>query len=134
MTREEFIEKFVTITMHEDEEPNLFGHYPFQLYAVTKEDKVEINGLLLAGDVAACYQRFQHYYQSGAKEIFMTLDFPPIEDITTDFVAIFSYQDAKFNVCAIPYDPINGERERVISLSERNALFSLMKNFHQFVK
>ena len=132
MTREEFIDQFVTID--EQEETPFFGHYPFQMYALTKEDKVELNGLLLGGDVAACYQRFQHYYQLGAKEIFMTLDFPAIEDIPTDFVAVFSYQDAKFNVCAIPYDPINGKRERVISLSERNALFSLMKNFHQFVK
>jgi len=106
-TIEEFVKLMVKIDFIEDEK--CYGHYPFQLFVETKDNKFEINALALGGDVASCYRRFAEYKNNGAKRIYLSLDYPKGGDIDDDYVAIFSFEDGVINLFAIPYKVEDGK-------------------------
>lgn len=109
----DFIDTLVTINYIES--ANAYGHYPFQLYVETKEKTVELNALLLGGNVSACYLRAKAYLIKGVKALYMSIDFPAGGDIDNDFVTVF-YIDAdnKISALAIPYDTKTGEKFEII--------------------
>lgn len=84
----EFVESMVKIDYIESE--HVFGHYPFQLVVETSDGKFEFNALDLGGDVLSCYKKVRTYMRENAKKIFMSGDFPGVDDIKNDFVCIFS--------------------------------------------
>jgi hypothetical protein len=104
-TVEEFVKKMVKIEFIEDS--NCFGHYPFQLLCENKDGGFEINALALGGDVDSCYRKFAKYKKEGAKRIYLSLDFPKGGDIENDYVVIFTFENNKVELFAIPYE-ING--------------------------
>lgn len=112
---ENFIESLVKIEYIENSK--CYGHYPFQLFAEMADGKTEINSLLLGGDVVSCYRRFAHYINSGAKRIYLSLDFPKCGDIHNDFVAILTFENGNVDILAIPYNMENGELFEIIKKS-----------------
>ncbi len=106
-TVEEFVKTMVKVDFIEDSE--CYGHYPFQLFAETKDSKFEINALALGGDVASYYRRFAEYKNNGAKRIYLSLDFPKGGDITEDYVAVFSFENDKIELFAILYKVEDGK-------------------------
>ena len=116
-TVEEFVKSMVKIEFIEDS--NCFGHYPFQLLCENKDGGLEINALALGGDVASCYRRFAEYKKDGAKRIYLSLDFPKGGDIENDYVAIYTFENDKINLFAIPYEIEEGKRFDVIKNSEQ---------------
>ena len=115
-TVEEFVKSMVKIEFIEDSE--CYGHYPFQLFAETKDGKFEMNTLALGGDVESCYGKFSEYKSNDAKRMYMSLDFPKGGDIKDDFVAIFSFENGDINLFAIPYNVEDGKILDIIKISE----------------
>lgn len=103
---EEFISSMVKVEFIENS--NGFGHYPFQLFAETKDGKYEMNALALS-NVVPCYKRFAEYKNNDANRIYMSLDFPKGGDIQNDFVAIFSFENNEIKLQAIPYQVSDGK-------------------------
>jgi len=128
-TIEEFVELMVKIDFIEDSE--CYGHYPFQLFVETKDNKFEISALALGGDVASCYRRFAEYKNNDAKRIYLSLDFPKDGDIDEDYVAIFSFEDGVVNLFAIPYKAEDGEVLDYITESAQ--LDELKSQFESFL-
>jgi len=128
-TVEEFVESMVKIDFIENS--NCYGHYPFQLFVETKDNKFEINALALGGDVASCYRRFAEYKNNGAKRVYLSLDFPKGGDINNDYVAIFSFEDGVFDLFAIPYNIEDGEVLDYIKDSAQ--LNNIKSNFEGFL-
>jgi hypothetical protein len=116
-TTKEFIEQLVDIQYVESS--NCYGHYPFQLFVETNEEKFEMNALMLGGDVLACYNRVRHYVKIGSKKIFLSVDFPAGGDITNDFVAVFSILEGVVVSLAIPYDANVGTIYKQVLFSEQ---------------
>lgn len=109
MTKEEFIESFVKIDLIEGQNPTAYGFYPFHLVAEKADGGLEVNALLLGGDVYAVYLRAAGYVAADAKTIYLAVDFPGSGDITSDFVAVFEVQDKVATVMAIPYSNVTGD-------------------------
>ena len=126
---EEFVSSMVKVEFIEDS--NCFGHYPFQLFAETKDGKQEINSLALGGDVASCYKRFAHYKNNDANRIYLSLDFPKGGDIQNDFVAIFSFENNEIKLQAMPYQESDGKLLQAIKESQH--LKSIMSQFVGFL-
>lgn len=126
---EEFVSSMVKVEFIEDS--HCFGHYPFQLFAETKDGKYEINALALGGNVASCYKRFAHYKNNNANRIYLSLDFPKGGDIQNDFVAIFSFENNEIKLQAIPYQLSDGEILQGIKESQH--LKSIMSQFVDFL-
>ncbi len=95
---QEFVEKLVDISIVE--ESNCYGHYPFQMFVETADDKFELNALAMGGSVQLCYKRAEKYYREKAKRIFLSIDFPKGGDIKKDFVCVFSIVDGVFDAFA----------------------------------
>lgn len=108
---QEFIEQLVKIEFIEQSDS--FGLFPFQLYVEKSDGTFDMNALAL-GDVKACYKRTAEYIKSGAKKIFLALDFPKGGDITNDFVAIYTIIDNNYEIQALPYNYENGETYEMI--------------------
>jgi len=128
-TVKEFVENFVKIEYIENS--GCFGHYPFQLFVETSDEKIEINALALGGDVLSCYKRVSKYLKEKANKVFMSIDFPTGGDIKNDFVCIFSIVDNKFDIFAIPYNSENGEIYDEIH--ESNLLIEILNQFKSIV-
>lgn len=127
-TVEEFIKSMVNIEFIEDS--NCFGHYPFQLLCENKEGGLELNALALGGDVASCYRRFAEYKNNGAKRIYLSLDFPKGGDIENDFVAIFTYENNKIELFAIPYEIEEGKTfDKVTNSDHLDKIKAQMKTY-----
>ena len=114
-TIEEFVKSMVKIEFIEDS--NCFGHYPFQLFCENKDGGFEINALALGGDVASCYRRFAEYKKGGAKRIYLSLDFPKGGDIKNDYVAIYTFENDKIDLFAIPYEIEDGKSFDIVKNS-----------------
>ena len=125
------VQNFVTDLVKIDyvEQSDCFGHYPFQMFVEKKEGGFELNALALGGNVNSNYLRFREYLKAKAKRIYLSLDFPAGGDIENDFVAIFSYENGKYNLFAIPYETQEGKTFLEITKSEQ-----LDKIFNQFLK
>ncbi len=106
-TLDNFIKDFVDITPQENGD---FGHFPFQCFTVTKDNKLEIGALALGGDVVACLKYFSLAVLKDARQVFMSVDFPANEFIKTDFVAVFYCHRQAIDVVAIPYNTATGEK------------------------
>lgn len=128
-TVKEFVDSMVKIDLVDDY--NCYGHYPFQLLAEKKDGSLEINALALGGDVESCYRRVSKYLKEGAKKVFMSLDFPPNDDIDKDFVCIFSVVDGNFDIYAIPYSVETGEKYDEIH--ESNLLNRILEDFKYII-
>ena len=127
-TVEEFIKSMVNIEFIEDS--NCFGHYPFQLLCENNEGGLELNALALGGGVASCYRRFAEYKNNGAKRIYLSLDFPKGGDIENDFVAIFTYENNKIELFAIPYEIEEGKTfDRVTNSDHLDKIKAQMKTY-----
>ncbi len=114
-TLDEFVKTMVRIEFLEDE--NCYGHYPFQLFVETKDETFEMCALALGGDVLSCYRKFGEYKNDDAKRIYLSLDFPSGGDIENDFVAIFSMENDKIDLFAIPYSTKDGAKLELINKS-----------------
>jgi len=110
-TLENFIKDFVDLTTQENGD---FGHFPFQFFTVTKDNKLEIGALALGGDVISCFKYFSLAVIQDAKQVFMSLDYPGNEHIPQDFVAVFYYHKKRIDVVAIPYDTATGKRSPIV--------------------
>jgi len=121
----EFIEKLVEIRFVEGS--NAFGHYPFQLYVELLDGKVEMNALLLGGNVKSVYNRVKQYVLKGFKRLYLSVDFPAVLDIEHDFVCAFSIENDKLTILAIPYDTETGDIFERITNSK--ALTTLLQEF-----
>lgn len=130
MTKEKFIE-WISI----DEE----GHYPFYAFVEEQSGETTLAALALS-DVRLVYFQVQKFLMEGAKKIYFTLDFPPVGDIQTDFVAAyFKEGDAPWESVIIPYNK-KGNRLELITGGETfdrllnqcktncHVLFKIIKN------
>lgn len=116
MKREEFIETLVEIDVQED---GTFGHYPFQAIAKNSEGKLTMAALALGGDVKSCYQALRKLWREEGNEIVhMSIDFPAIGDIDTDFVFVVTIENDALSALAIPYNPENGKISEYITESK----------------
>ena len=129
MNKEEFI-KMIDISQvadHVDENGNqLYGHYPFSIVAMTEDNNMTVGALAL-NDVVMCYFTFAGEIVKGAKTVYMSIDFPPMFEIETDFVAIHEYIDGKSSVVALPYNPQTGELHEIVT--EGRAIELLTEQF-----
>lgn len=105
-TTQDFIDALVKVEFIEDSK--MFGHYPFQLAAEGKDERLNIGALFLGGDVLSVYRAAKTQIQEGATKLFLSCDFPAVGDIKTDFIAVFTYQGGALSSLAIPYDPQTG--------------------------
>lgn len=128
-TTQQFIDALVTIDPINDSKE--YGHYPFQLLAVDAENKAELAALDLGGDVKGCYKAFRAYVAREFPYIFMSVDFPAMFDMTTDFVVIFSLVEGNLEVCALPYDSKTGKRYPIVT--ESKILDQIKSQFQHFV-
>lgn len=103
----EFIKGLVKVDSIES--VDCFGHYPFQLFAENNNGTAELNALALGGDIKACRRRFNDYKKSGAKKIYMSLDFPAGGDIDKDFIVVVSLEGEEISLLAIPYSTEDGK-------------------------
>ena len=124
---EEFIEQFVKINYQEEYE--LYGHYPFQMFIENSDSEVELHSLLLGGKVKACYKRARDYFDNYAKKIFLSVDCSSNEYTRNDFVIVFSVIEKKIKCVIIPYDSKTGQRHPSITKGEL-----LDKELHNFKK
>lgn len=106
-TVNDFVNQLVRIDLMEDGEN--YGHYPFTGMIEEKDGKNIILALAMGGDVLSVYKTIGKYIINDAKKTYFSLDFPSNEDLKTDFVAVFSYENGEYNIFAIPYDVKNGE-------------------------
>lgn len=107
------------------EQSGCFGHYPFYMFEEQKDGQNVINSLALGGNVIACYDKFCHSIKDGSKRVYMALDFPKRGDIKHDFVAVFSWENEKLEVIAIPYDEQSGD---VFDMVENSEHLEAIKN------
>lgn len=121
----EFINKLVKVEYIE--QSNCYGHYPFQLFIEDKDNTFQLNALALGGDIAQCYQKFDTAITNGAKRIYMSLDFPAMLDIKTDFIGIFEYKGDSVELFLIPYT-LGGEVLSKITSSE--AIDQILKEYN----
>lgn len=128
-TTNEFIKELVKIDYLD--QFGVYGHYPFQLMVETKAGGLELNALLLGGDVFSCYQKFGKYFREGAVKIFLSLDFPKGGDIEHDFVCVFSVIDGVVDICAIPYNLTTGKTYETIVKSKQ--LAKILEDFQQVI-
>lgn len=123
----EFVEKLVSIEYHDEIES--YGHYPFQLFTESQNDKQEFVSMIGDGSVVNRYAIFKEKLSDNPKKVYMSLDFPAKNDIPHDHVIIFSYENGEFNRFAIPYNAENGERLPTITESEQlDAVFNQFKS------
>lgn len=106
-TVNEFVEKMVKIEWIE--QSGGFGHYPFQMFVEKENDERLVCALALGGNVAACFREVKKHRIENSKRIYISLDYPEMEGIEHDFVAVFSVEDGKENIFAIPYNPKTGQ-------------------------
>jgi hypothetical protein len=106
-TVNEFVNQLVKIDIMEDGQS--YGHYPFSGIIEDSNGKISILALALGGDVLSVYKTIGKSIIDGAKKAYFSLDFPPNEELKTDFVAVYSYENEEYNIFAIPYDVKNGE-------------------------
>jgi hypothetical protein len=107
MTLEKFIEIFVKIELQKD---GSMGHYPFHMVFIKKDGTQEMTSFV-GVDVFAVYKSlFKHIDRDDAKEIFLSIDFGPVAEVKTDFVAVYHWtEDMLFTELTIlPYN-IAGE-------------------------
>lgn len=130
MSREEFIESMANTSFIE--EHNCFGHYPFNMISVMPDDKMIMAALALGGDVRSCYKAFKKMIDDGAKIVHMSVDFPKGLDIPTDYIGVYSFENGKSEVIALPYNVIDGKfGDRV---TEGTMVDHLMTQFKHIVK
>lgn len=124
---EEFVKALVKIDFVEQSE--CYGHYPFQMFAKTEDGQNHILALALGGDVATCYLKFKDYQNKGAKQIYMSVDFPAGGDIKNDFVAVFYFENDELKVFAIPYEPETGKiLDRITESTHLTLLINQLKS------
>lgn len=131
MTHKEFADKYIKIEYIEQSKS--FGHHPFVLLAVMPDGKTEFNSMVING-VYAAYARAAHYFQMGATEIYMSLDFPQVLDSGSDFIAIFSITNNDVDgfsasISGVPYDPSNGQILPLIGSSCLKVIFAQFISF-----
>ena len=80
------------------------------MYVETSDKKTLLEALAIGGDVKLCYRIVRERIRENPKRIYLALDFPAFMDISSDFVAIMSIENSKFNLFAIPYNPVNGQQ------------------------
>ena len=97
-----------------------------------KDDKIEMNALMLGGDVFSCYKRVKEYVLSDAKKIFLSLDFPKSGDMEHDFICVFSVIGVKTEILAIPYDEETGEKFEYIT-KDNQLLDRILNDFESVI-
>lgn len=110
MTRQEFIS---SVKIEFIEQSNGFGHYPFQLFINKINGDNELHSLYL-NCVSQYYKHFKKFQNENTCKMFMSLDFPTLLDIQSDFVVILSYENNEINLIAIPYDVETGKTFDII--------------------
>lgn len=125
----EFVEQLVKIEYHEEIES--FGHYPFQLFTESQDGSQEYASMLGEGSVTNRYAIFREKLIYNPKKVYMSLDFPAKNDIKSDHVIVFSYENGEFGRFAIPYNSLDGEILPTITESEQ--LDKVFDNFKFFV-
>lgn len=106
MNRQEFID---SIKLDKVDDGDEYGYYPFSMYVLTADDKMEINALALGGDILAVYRRVGSYRSKMAKQIFLAVDFPANKEIDHDFVACFILNGDKLELILMPYSTETGQ-------------------------
>lgn len=115
MNINKFTESIVRID--EIEELGCFGHYPFQLHIERPDGKFEMAALALNG-INEVQKAVEKLLVKGFKKAFLSLDYPPMAEIKTDFVAVFTFENDTTSLIAIPYSVETGERLPVIEKSD----------------
>lgn len=103
-----FVKTLVSISLMDD--GISYGHYPFSGIVEEKDNNIIVLSLAMGGDVLSVYKSIGKYIVNGAKKAYFSLDFPSNIDLDNDFIAVFSYDDGKYNIFAIPYDVKTGEK------------------------
>lgn len=120
---EEFINSSVKIEQRKD---GYFGHHPFLLFSEDKQGENVVGPLsIIYMFLTGRFSEFARHIKNGDKRIYMSLDMKPYGDIKNNFVAIFSFEDNKINVFALPYNVKNGERLEIIKSGQT---ITYMKN------
>lgn len=123
----EFIDSFVKIEYIE--QSNCFGHYPFQMLIENKDGSKELHSLCCNYTCVSDYFRhFKNAQNEDVKAMFMSLDFPKLNDIEHDFIAILEYKEGLISLIAIPYNE-NGESLGIVKDN-----FALKKIYDDYVK
>lgn len=124
---EEFKESLV---IEYQEEFKSYGHFPFQIVSEDPKGKITFGAMLL-DNIKACYKVFHDTMKAGAKNCYMSVDFPAMEGLDTDFIAVFSYEskDRNMSVVAIPYNTKTGEKYPEISSKDNSILAQIAKEF-----
>lgn len=124
---QKFIDSFVTIDYVK--EIKEYRHYPFKLLA-TKDGKAELNALAGLNSVQ-CYKRYSYYALKGCDEILMSMDFPPVADMETDFIYVLAYANKTVECRAVAYDKTTGKILQIYDGTEKVALMLITAQFNQ---
>ena len=103
MDKQKFIEQFVEIEWVENSD--CFGHYPFQLYVEAGDGN---KCIALATDMRGVMEMMDKELK-GYEKAFIALDFPAIDDMKTDFLAILCLSPEKQEISAITYNAETGD-------------------------
>jgi len=101
------------------EDSGSYGHYPFQMVVVNKNDGVELNSLMYGGNISACILRIKECLQAGAKKILISLDFPKALDLINDHVVVLEIAGERITGTAITYSTETGKILERIEKSDR---------------
>ena len=127
MTLQEFRDTFVKIEYLEDEKT--YGHKPFHLHAEDGE-RPNLDTEVPPMDMNDFYRPIGLLYLAVPNStIYFSVDFPAMEDMKNDFVAVFSVIDKKFSIVAIPYNPETGEVYEDVKLEDSVVLGKILDEF-----
>ena len=128
-TLQKFISTFVNIEYHKEE--RAFGYRPYNFFVTGQDDKSSAGALVGLPGSEANYGAVARFLKEKPKIFFLAMDFPPFEEIQTDFVAIFSYiqSDDLFECTALPYNNKTGVGYPLLSSKGSPTLKTLLKEF-----
>ena len=127
MQFKEFYETFLNVDFIED--TGLYGHDPFNMVSVNNKGIQTISSLSLESS-ESYYQKVKDQLDQGAKTVFLSMDFPPIMDITTDWIAVFWVTEHNVELFGLPYDNKTGDKYKLFTRSEGlKAIESQLMNF-----
>lgn len=129
MNTKSFIDTLVSIDIIEGTKS--YGHYPFQIASIDKDNKLSLGALFLGGDVEAVYKTAKKLVIEGSVKLFLSIDFPANNDIQHDFIAVYTLTDRFVECLAIPYNSATGERYPEITNGKQ--LYWIKKQFENIV-
>jgi len=108
-----------------------FGHYPFIGELTSREGKKTLM-CFTSANTEIMLSIFSQEVAENNGDVIVSVDFPNVGDIMTDFISIFSSIDGKIEVNLFPYDNKTGKKLGHVDSGITHENFKKMVDF--FVK